>query len=474
MATDIVQSLFGVTPEMYQQSQQARADQQALQYAKLSPFEQANFAIGRGANMLGGAIGRGLGGEDPELARITMRQQISRQINYADPASIAKGVELLQQAGDGQGAMMLADVYRKAESERALAAQRTAQANRETQQAIPPNILTAQTVANLKIGISRLEALPESPERDESLNRLKFNLEELQRQGGKNPPDFLLKQEKLQGLKADLRILKSQPEPNKEAILRIEDSIQAIEGVPKEGKTPVKIGVSENGKKVVYYDPNKDEQFVLVEGADGKQVRKSYTASVDTKTMDIRLPGQPVKPKDWMDLSLNVLSKDPIMQDTSRVLSEGPKLINIINSSTSNDISAAALPKALSAFIGKDSSLSNLDIKTFASTGGLDDRLAESVNNFFTGRTTEVKKDQAQQFAIALYRGALIERKRKLQESVKEYGYEDSPNYKFALESIDKQLAQFKLVKKGETQPSTQKTGNPLVDKWLSTDAEKK
>ena len=77
---DIVQSLFGITPEMYQQSQQARADAQALQYAKLSPFEQANFNISRGANMLGGAIGRGLGGEDPELARITARQQISKQV----------------------------------------------------------------------------------------------------------------------------------------------------------------------------------------------------------------------------------------------------------------------------------------------------------------------------------------------------------------------------------------------------------
>ena len=471
---DIVQSLFGITPEMYQQSQQARADQQAMQYAQLTPFQQANFAIGRGATMLGGAAGRALGGEDPELARISARQQISKQINYNDPASIAKGVEMLAAANDTQGAMMLADVGRKAASELALAQQRTAAAGRETQQAIPPAILTAQTVANLKIGISRLEALPESPERDENLNRLRFNLEELQRQGAGKPPDFLAKAAELQGLKANLRVLKSQPEPNKEAIQRIEDSIQAIEGVPKDGKTPTKIGVAAEGKKqVVYYDPNKDEQFVLDIGPDGKQVRKSYTGSVDTKTMDIRLPGEPVKPKDWMDLTQNVLSKDPIMQDTSRVLSEGPKLINIINSSTSNDISAAALPKALSAFIGKDSSLSNLDIATFAKTGGLDNRLAESVNKFFTGRTTEVKKDQAQQFAIALYRGALIERKRKLQDSVKEYGYEDSPNYKFALENIDKQLAQFKLIEKGKTQPSTRKTGIPLLDKYLPEEENK-
>ena len=470
---DIVPTLFGITPEMYQQSQQARADAQALQYAQLTPFQQANYAIGRGANMLGGAIGRGLGGTDPELARNTMRQQIAGQINFADLNSIKQGIEMLQKSGDGQGAMMLADVYRKAESESALTAQRNAAAARERLPAVNPNIQIADQIAALRISLKRLEASPQSPETDDLKENLTYKLEELMRLSGTKQPDFVLKQETLQGLKANLRVLKSQPEPNKEAILRIEDSIQAIEGVPKEGKTPVKIGVSENKKQVVYYDPNKDEQFVLIEGADGKQVRKLYAGSVDTKTMDIRLPGQPVKPKDWMDLTQNVLSKDPIMQDTSRVLSEGPKLINIINSSTSNDISAAALPKALSAFIGKDSSLSNLDIKTFASTGGLDDRLAESVNNFFTGRTTEVKKDQAQQFAIALYRGALIERKRKLQESVKEYGYEDSPNYKFALESIDKQLAQFKLVKKGESAPSTQKTGIPLLDKYLPQEESK-
>jgi len=124
---EIVQSLFGISPEMYQQSQQARADQQALQYAQLTPFQQANYAIGRGANMLGGAIGGALGSQDPQLALITARQQISKQINYADPASIAKGVDMLSQAGDTQGAMMLADVYRKAQSEMALAQQRTAE-----------------------------------------------------------------------------------------------------------------------------------------------------------------------------------------------------------------------------------------------------------------------------------------------------------------------------------------------------------
>jgi hypothetical protein len=123
---EIVQSLFGVTPEMYQQSQQARADQQALQYAQLTPFQQANYAIGRGANMLGGAIGGALGGQDPELARISMRQQISRQLNPNDPASIQQAISSLAQAGDAQGAMILQGEYQKLVESKALVGQRGA------------------------------------------------------------------------------------------------------------------------------------------------------------------------------------------------------------------------------------------------------------------------------------------------------------------------------------------------------------
>ena len=184
---DIVQSLFGVTPEMYQQNQQARADQQALQYAQLTPFQQANFAIGRGATMLGGAAGRALGGEDPELARISMRQQISRQINYNDPTSIAKGVEMLSAAGDTQGAMMLSDVGRKAASELALTQQRTAAANREKQQAVPPQLLISDRIAELNTQLDALTQQPASPERDAKLNLTTRRLEAIQQQVEKAP-----------------------------------------------------------------------------------------------------------------------------------------------------------------------------------------------------------------------------------------------------------------------------------------------
>ncbi len=125
---EIVQSLFGVTPESYQLAQQQRADAQALRFAQLTPFEQANFAIGRGANMLAGAIGGALGGQDPELQRISMRQQIARQIDLTDPASIQQGMAMLQQAGDTVGLQQLAQVFRQQQESAALVTQRNAAA----------------------------------------------------------------------------------------------------------------------------------------------------------------------------------------------------------------------------------------------------------------------------------------------------------------------------------------------------------
>jgi hypothetical protein len=241
---EIVQSLFGVTPEMYQQNRQAQADQQALQYAKLSPFEQANFAIGRGATMLGSAAGRALGGEDPELARVTARQQISRQINYADPASIAKGVEMLSAAGDTQGAMMLADVARKAESEKALALQRTAQANRETRQAVPNDIQIANEIATLTDAQDQLMNQPASPDRDRAINLLTTRLTQLERLTSKaDKVETKTEIQKLQEYAASLpadspllaqvqAVIKAKSEPKGTTITNVMPGDKALADIP--------------------------------------------------------------------------------------------------------------------------------------------------------------------------------------------------------------------------------------------------
>ncbi len=122
MATDIVQSLFGVTPEMYQQQQAAAADKRALTLAQLDPMQRAEFNIGRGAYQLAGA----LGGTDPELARISLRQSIASQLDFNDPASIQRARGLLAQANDGAGVMQLDAVIRQAQESGALVRQRAA------------------------------------------------------------------------------------------------------------------------------------------------------------------------------------------------------------------------------------------------------------------------------------------------------------------------------------------------------------
>jgi len=116
---EIVQSLFGVTPQAYQQAQQDRMDAQALQYAKLDPFQQANYAIGRGASGLAGAIGGALGGQDPELQRITMAQQIAGQIDYNSDDSMKQGIVALNNAGDPRSAMQLQQILLGQQAKRA-------------------------------------------------------------------------------------------------------------------------------------------------------------------------------------------------------------------------------------------------------------------------------------------------------------------------------------------------------------------
>ena len=471
MAENIVTSLFGLNPQMFGEQQRRSALNEGIALAQLDPASRGAAMTYAGARGLGGAIAGAMGIEDPQLKLISTRNSVFQQIDQSNPESMLQGIKMLGQMGDQQGAMALAEYYRKAQSETALAQQRTAAAGRERQQAINPNIQVSDQIANLKIGIERLQATPESPERNETLNALTIRLAELQRLTDKEKqPEFLLKEARLQELKASLRVLKSQPEPNKEAILRLEDSIQAIEGVEKDPRFGAEreaiAGELFNNKSFAQLTPTE-------KAAVNKRIDEERGKTAEKGAPKVYAPEQPIAPKDWENFTLNVLSKDPIMQDTSKILAEGPKLINIIRNSTANDISAAALPKALASFIGKDSSLSNLDTATFARTGGLDDRLAADVNKFFTGRATEVKKDQAERFAIALYRGALLERKKKLETAAEEFGYETSPNYKKSLKNIDAQLAQFKLVKKGEGAPSTQKTGIPLLDKYLPQEESK-
>lgn len=131
MASEIL-GLF-TSPQQYQQQQQDLARSRAMEFARLDPFQQASAAIGQGAYGLAGAIGGALGGVDPQLQKITQRQQLLGQLDQSDPESFMKVAQAAAQIGDNEFAMAIADAGRKAASEYALISQRT----REKQGADP-------------------------------------------------------------------------------------------------------------------------------------------------------------------------------------------------------------------------------------------------------------------------------------------------------------------------------------------------
>jgi hypothetical protein len=250
---EIVQSLFGVTPESYRQAQQDRMDAQALQYARLDPFQQANYAIGRGASGLAGAIGGALGGQDPELQRITRAQQIAGQIDFNSDDSMKQGILALNNAGDPQSAMQLQQILLSQQAKRAsiykdesAGKASLAAAGRERLQGIPNDIQLAREISSLQEQISQFTALPASPERDQALRLASGQLAELQRL------------------------------------------------TTKAGEKPVAPNIKEVGTavasgKAVYTYQTADgvQQITFETDADGKQVMKPYVGPVDRTTAKV-------------------------------------------------------------------------------------------------------------------------------------------------------------------------------------------
>jgi hypothetical protein len=115
---EVVNSLFGITPESLQADRDAALQAQALQYAKLDPFQRATAAIYSGANRLGGAIGGMLGAQDPEMMRITQRQSLLQQAQPTDAKGWSDLGSKLMQAGDIRGSQ---EAYAKAQALQAVA-----------------------------------------------------------------------------------------------------------------------------------------------------------------------------------------------------------------------------------------------------------------------------------------------------------------------------------------------------------------
>jgi hypothetical protein len=125
MATSIVEGLFGLTPQMYENQQYGQDLNRGIALAQLSPGAAAQAGLQASVGQLGRGFAGAMGIEDPQLKMISARNAIAQQIDQTNPESILKGAQMLAQAGDQQGAFALAQYARQAKSEIALAQQRT-------------------------------------------------------------------------------------------------------------------------------------------------------------------------------------------------------------------------------------------------------------------------------------------------------------------------------------------------------------
>jgi len=445
------------TPDQYQLAQQQAQQAQALQYANLDPRAQAQYGFYRGGQQLGGAIGGALGGVDPQLKLISQRQQLASQL---DPTNLDSYKLVAQDAanrGDTQFAMAVADAGRQA-------AIQIAQANKERQLAVPAEIQKIQMIPQINNAIAQYKAMPQTPEIQQQIANLESMLSVINpKPKAEATPNEIQIAQALAGEK----YVKGTPEYNAEY------SAQLTRLTTKDHKENIiDVGVANKTREVVYFDKDKNEQFIMKPDATGKLVRTPYSGGIDkttSKTGDIILPGQSVAPKDWLAFSSQI-SKDPVMDRTSTVIADAPNAIATIRMSTTNDIAANALPGALAQLTGQGKNMSNQDVNRFARTGGLDDRLASTAVEFFTGRKTNVSKQQAEQFATAVYRGALLERKKFLQDQAEQAGYDKTPNYTVAIRQLDDQLSKFKLVKpsdKKNEEPKRTISDDALINKYL-------
>ena len=284
MASEIL-GLF-TSPEEYQMRQQQAQQNRALQFAQLNPFEKASYGIYQGAGQLGQATGSLFGVQDPQLRKISMRQQMMTgagggpRINMNDPESIRRAATVAQEQNDPEFATSLYDYARKVELDAALVQQRTKEGKAA---ATPKELQIAGARAELEDTVARLtaeQAANPTPERARALAIAKNTLAGLPAatKTGATDKDIAI---------AERRATAQNLEPGTEAYNKFIDAELlrlTTKETPGEKANIKEIGVAVGSNAPVYLDVNNDKQFIYTRDANGKQIRQDYIGGVDRTT----------------------------------------------------------------------------------------------------------------------------------------------------------------------------------------------
>jgi hypothetical protein len=100
---EIVKGLFGIDPQGYQEQQLANQRAEAIQYAKLDPFQKATVGMYQGVQQ---GIGAGLnmmGVQDPDLQAQQIASKLATNYDMNDPASLQQFRLALQAEAQNTG-----------------------------------------------------------------------------------------------------------------------------------------------------------------------------------------------------------------------------------------------------------------------------------------------------------------------------------------------------------------------------------
>lgn len=111
---EVMNSLFGVTPESLMAQREAALAQQAQNFAQLSPMQAAQAGFYTAGNRLAGAAGGLLGAQDPEMAKAAALQNILKGADTTSAEGLATLAKTLSSQGFGQQAMQAMDASRQA------------------------------------------------------------------------------------------------------------------------------------------------------------------------------------------------------------------------------------------------------------------------------------------------------------------------------------------------------------------------
>ena len=124
---NIVEGLFGLTPQAYQTQQYNQDLKRGIELAGLSPGAAAQAGLQASVGQLGRGFAGALGIEDPQLQRITQQSQLLQSLDLRDPKSLEAAAIEANRMGNTQLAFKLLEL-----SDNAQIRAQQAQAQRQT------------------------------------------------------------------------------------------------------------------------------------------------------------------------------------------------------------------------------------------------------------------------------------------------------------------------------------------------------